>query len=134
MPDRKRPSFFDQLKAGLEDGIAHMRGELTLKTIELPAEPPDIDARNLAALREEAGMSQSVFARVLNVSFKTIQSWEQGVRKPSPHSRRLIQIFSERPDVFCEVIGLSQVKLRGVRVVDAGRGRRKIVVGGGKKA
>lgn len=131
MPRKKEASFFDELKAGLEEGIAHLRGELTLKTTEVSSDPPEIDSKNLAALREEAGMSQFAFARAFGVSSKTIQSWEQGVRKPSPHSRRLIQLFSERPEVFCDVIGLSPVKLNGVRVVDAGRGRRKIVVRGG---
>ncbi|HVJ84480.1 MAG TPA: helix-turn-helix domain-containing protein [Caulifigura sp.] len=130
MPKKKQPSFFEELKVGLEEGIAHLRGEMTLKTTEVSSDPPEIAPKDLTALREEAGMSQFVFARALSVSFKTIQSWEQGVRKPSPHSRRLIQLFSERPEVFCDVIGLSPVKLSGVKVVDAGRGRRKIVVRG----
>jgi putative transcriptional regulator len=127
----KRRPLFDRLKTGLEESLAHARGELTLRTIEVPSEPPEIDPKNIAALRERAGMSQAVFASVLNVSSKTVQSWEQGVRKPSSQVRRLIQVFSERPDVFCDVIGMTQVRLKGVRVVDAGRGRRKIVVGAG---
>ena len=126
----KRNPFFERLKAGLEESVAHLHGELKLATTEIADDPPEIGPKDLTALREEAGMSQFVFARALSVSFKTIQSWEQGVRKPSPHSRRLIQLFSERPDVFCDVIGLSPVKLSGVKVVDAGRGRRKIVVRG----
>ena len=34
-------SVFEQLKAGLEDSIAFSRGELSLKTTELPAPPPE---------------------------------------------------------------------------------------------
>jgi len=129
--ESRRKPFFDRLKSGLEESLAHARGELSLRTIEVPSAPPEIDPKNVAALRERAGMSQAVFASVLNVSAKTVQSWEQGVRRPSPHVRRLIQVFSERPDVFCDIIGMTQVQLKGVRVVDAGRGRRKIVVGAG---
>jgi DNA-binding transcriptional regulator YiaG len=34
-------------------------------------------------------MSQAVFAQVLNVSTKTVQSWVQGQRKPSQAALRL---------------------------------------------
>ena len=61
----QRKSLFERLKHGLEEGIAHAKGELTLKTVELPEPPPEIDARTLAALREAADMSQAVFAKVL---------------------------------------------------------------------
>jgi putative transcriptional regulator len=44
-------------------------------------------AQMLAALRKQTAMSQAVFARLLNVSTKTVQSWEQGVREPSDASR-----------------------------------------------
>jgi putative transcriptional regulator len=75
-------------------------------------------------------MSQAVFAKLLNVSAKTVQSWEQGLRQPSQASRRLIQVLSERPDVLWQIVGLSGVKLKGVKVkiVGTGTGRRKIVV------
>src|SRR6478735_4384962 len=99
MPMKTRKSFFERLKVGLQEGIAHARGELTLKTVEVPDPPPEIDAKTLVALREQAKMSQGVFARLLFVSAKTVQSWEQGVRVPSKASRRLIQIFAERPGV-----------------------------------
>jgi hypothetical protein len=61
-----------------------------------------------------------------------VQSWEQGVRVPSMASRRLIQVFSERPEVVCEIVGLRPVKLKGVRVVQSGGGKWKIVFSGKK--
>jgi hypothetical protein len=45
---RKKSScrpFFERLKQGLEEGIAHVKGELTLRTIEVPEEPSEIDAK-----------------------------------------------------------------------------------------
>jgi putative transcriptional regulator len=127
MPMKTRKSFFERLKVGLQEGIAHARGELTLKTVEVPDPPPEIDARTLVALREQAKMSQGVFARLLFVSAKTVQSWEQGVRAPSRASRRLIQIFAERPGVVCEVVGLRAVELSGFKVVGTRKGKRRIV-------
>ena len=52
-------------------------------------------------------MSQRVFAQVLNVSTKTVQSLEQGQRKPSLAALRLIQVFRRDPSMVLEVAGLS---------------------------
>jgi putative transcriptional regulator len=124
----KRKSLYERLRIGLEEGIAHAKGELNLKTVEVPQAPPEIDANMLATLREQSEMSQAVFAGILNVSTKTIQSWEQGLRKPSHASRRLIQVFSERPEVVCQVAGLSAVKLQEVKIVPTKKGGRKFVI------
>ncbi len=123
-----RKPLFERLQQGLKEGIAFSKGELSLRTVEVPAEPPEIDAATLIALRELASMSQTVFARMLNVSPKTVQSWEQGNRRPSEASKRLIQIFTEHPEIVCETVGLPNIKLEGVKIQDMGKGRRKIVV------
>src|SRR6478735_8830507 len=115
MPMKTRKSFFERLKVGLQEGIAHARGELTLKTVEVPEAPPEIDAKTLVALREQAEMSQAVFAKVLYVSPKTVQSWEQGVRVPSMAARRLIHIFAAQPATVCKVVGLPAVQLPGFK-------------------
>ena len=94
-----RTSGFDQLKAGLEDSVAYSRGELSLVTTELPAPPPNATARSVVKLRKRFKMSQAVFAAVLNVSPKTVQSWEQGARVPSDAALRMLQVVQERPDV-----------------------------------
>jgi putative transcriptional regulator len=124
---KTRKPFFERLKTGLEEGIAHAKGELALKTVNVPDAPPEIDAKTLVALREQAEMSQAVFAKVLHVSAKTVQSWEQGLRVPSRASRRLIHIFAEQPGVVCKVVGLRSVQLRGFKIVPSGKGKRRIV-------
>lgn len=127
MATKSRKPIFERLKTGLEEGIAHARGELTLKTTEVPEPPPEIDAQTVVALREAAMMSQAVFAKVLYVSAKTVQSWEQGVRAPSMAARRLIQIFAEEPAAVCKVVGLPAVQLHGFKIVSVGKGKRRIV-------
>ena len=44
--------------------------------------PPAIDAQRLANIREAMGLSQELFAKVLNVSPVTDRSWEQEQRAP----------------------------------------------------
>jgi len=53
-------------------------------------------------------MSQPIFAKLVNVAVKTLQSWEQGARRPSEAARRLIQVFSERPAMLCRIAGLPE--------------------------
>ena len=127
MKTKVRKPLFERLKVGLEEGIAHARGELTLKTVEMPAAPPEIDAETLSALRRAAEMSQAVFAGVLYVSSKTVQSWEQGVRVPSMAARRLIHIFTEQPAMVCKVVGLPPVNLHGFKIKIKSNGKRWIV-------
>ena len=127
MARKSRKPLFERLKAGLEEGIAHARGELTLKTVDVPEAPPEIDAPTLVALREAAQMSQAVFAKVLYVSPKTVQSWEQGVRVPSMAARRLLHVFAEQPGTVCKVVGLPPVTLRGFTIRSMGKGKRRIV-------
>jgi putative transcriptional regulator len=124
----KKPNpFFERLKAGLEEGLAHAKGELTLRTVEHPEPPPEIDAETLVALRTEAAMSQAVFAKMLSTSTKTVQSWEQGVRVPSMAARRLIQVFVVEPDALCRVVGLPTVRLSQFTVASPRQGTRRIV-------
>jgi len=130
-PKGRKP-LFERLKAGLEEAISHAQGEITLRTTtyDLPEEPPEIDPETLVALRAQSMMSQAVFARLLNVSTKTVQSWEQGVRTPSHASRRLIQIYSEHPETVCQSVGIPPVTLKGVTIRKASPGHRKIVIQG----
>lgn len=101
-----RQGLFERLKKGLEEGIRFARGELNLRTTELPEAAPPLDARAVVGIRERFGMSQAVFARVLNVSAKTVQSWEQGERKPSQAALRLLQILAAEPTTVWQVLGL----------------------------
>lgn len=95
----KSMSVFEQIKTGLEECLSHAKGELTLVTTRVPAPPPKSGPRKIAALRRNLYMSQSIFAATLNVSTKTVQSWEQGLREPNEASLRLLQIIGSQPSV-----------------------------------
>jgi putative transcriptional regulator len=100
-------SFFERLRHGLQESIAHSRGQLTLKTIELPSPPPTITPRQVQLLRKKLQMSQAVFAATLNVSAKLVQSWEQGSRRPGRSEARLIQIIARQPQVISDLFASS---------------------------
>lgn len=57
----------------------------------------------VADVRERTGLSQSEFARLLGVSVRTLQEWEQGRRAPSGAARTLILIAAKNPATLAEV-------------------------------
>jgi putative transcriptional regulator len=89
--------FFDDLKSGLEEVVAYKKGKLTLRSefIEIPEPPMEYTARDIKKIRAKARYSQGIFALVLNVSVKTVQSWESGERVPSHVALRLLEIIDK---------------------------------------
>lgn len=89
--------FFKGLKEGLEEALAYSEGKLTLKSefIEIPEPPSDYKAKDIKRIRASGHYSQGVFAKVLNVSVKTVQSWESGTRTPSHSALRLLEIIDK---------------------------------------
>lgn len=90
-------TFFNDLKSGLEEVIAYKQGKLTLRSenIEIPAPPAEYRAKDIKRIRMEGKYSQGVFAKILNVSIKTVQSWECGERVPSHVALRLLEVVDK---------------------------------------
>jgi putative transcriptional regulator len=103
----EKMSVFEQIRAGLEDSIAWTKGQISLKTTTLPAPPPAAAAEHISALRRTLKMSQAVFAATINVSPKTVQSWEQGTRYPSDAALRLLQLVALQPGIVNQFFAVS---------------------------
>jgi putative transcriptional regulator len=56
----------------------------------------EVTASEIQALRKRAGVSQSVFARVLNVKPGLISQWERGERRPSGPSLKLLSLIKAK--------------------------------------
>lgn len=91
---------FNLLKEGLEDAILHEQGQKKLRTrkVQIPKAPSCYPAKRVKKLRSRFNCSQSVFAELMNVSVKTVQSWESGERCPSQPAIRLLQVYEEGSD------------------------------------
>lgn len=98
-----------QIRPDLEEAIRHDTGEIMLKTttLELLDRPPPIGASELTSPRRASGMSQAGFARLLSVSTKTVQAWQQDHRMPSQSALRLIQLFHQNAPGPFEIVGMS---------------------------
>lgn len=58
---------------------------------------------SVATIRERTGLSQPKFARLLGVSVRTLQEWEQGRRAPSGAARTLLLIAAKNPHALIDV-------------------------------
>lgn len=58
----------------------------------------------LMGARVKTGLSQAEFAKMIGVSTRTLQGWEQGRKKPSGAAQALLRIAASRPDVVRQVL------------------------------
>lgn len=101
----------DEIMEGLTSVLKHSQGKQTLRksVVSIPGDPPVYTARKVKRLRKQLNMSQSLFARLLNVSKNTVCKWELDERHPSGPSARLLQIAEQHPEYL--INGLDQEKV-----------------------
>jgi putative transcriptional regulator len=58
---------------------------------------------SVSSVREKTGLSQAEFARLLGLSVRTLQEWEQGRRAPSGAARTLLMIAAKNPRALLDV-------------------------------
>ena len=97
----RKTTAFSKLKAGLEDAIAYHRGarQLTVRDVELRP-PPPMGAKDVLAVRVGLRVSQAAFARILNVSPRTVQAWETSARRPSDAALKLLAVAKRHPEAL----------------------------------
>ncbi len=60
----------------------------------------EIDARDIQEIRKSIKLSQTVFAKLLNVSPSSVRQWEQGKRKPSGSTKVLLELLRMQPTIL----------------------------------
>ena len=72
--------------------------QATMREIEQLCIPPlpTLTADDIRRIRAKAQMSQPKFADLLNVGASTVAQWEQGRKKPSGPSMRLLDLIDRK--------------------------------------
>lgn len=78
------------------DLLASVRQMKTGKVARVTA----VEVSAATEVRNRVGMSQSEFAKLLGVSVRTLQDWEQGRREPSGAAKTLLRIASQNPEAL----------------------------------
>ena len=63
-----------------------------------------IGASRVRSIRERTQLSQSEFARLIGVSVKTLQNWEQDRRRPAGPADALLRIIAHEPQLAVKAI------------------------------
>ncbi len=90
---------FDQLVKGVREMKRHMAGKPVRGVVRSEFVGPDI-----RAIREIAKISQSQFARLIGVSVRTLQNWEQHRTRPTGPARALLKIVASNPKSAIEAL------------------------------
>lgn len=86
-------SLFDELVGSLKQAQAIAKGRAK------PSRQFERTSPDAKAIREQTGLSQSEFAKLMRVSVRTLQNWEQHRRQPTGPAAALLKIVSTAPEV-----------------------------------
>jgi len=84
---------------GLQEAIAHARGEIALPVRYYPG-PVDVKG-----VRRKRGLSQAEFANRYGFSTRTLQEWEQGRAQPDSAVRAYLTVIDRNPKAVEEALG-----------------------------
>ncbi len=92
---------------------AVMAGEpfkgMTVREVEV-VDPPAYTGRDFRETRIRMGVSVIVFARLMGISAKLVECWEQGQKKPTALACRLLERINADPEGYRD----SLLKRRGL--------------------
>ena len=89
---------FSSIKQGLNEAIAHARGDaVDIKVYE----PKSVD---VASLRRRIGMTQEQFAARFGFSVATLRHWERGDRKPRGPALVLLNVINGNPSAVMQAL------------------------------
>jgi putative transcriptional regulator len=90
--------MFEELLGSVREAGAILRGE------KKPSQHVVIGASGVRTIRERTKLSQSEFARLIGVSVKTLQNWEQDRRRPTGPAAALLKIIAHEPQLAVKAI------------------------------
>jgi len=91
-------SFFKDLLKSVQEMDGIINGEITPSRV---FEITEVDAKQT---RFKTGLTQAEFAKILHVSPKTLQNWEQKRRKPSSSAVALLHLVNNAPDIVLPLL------------------------------
>lgn len=96
--------LFESIKRGLEDAIAHSKGEVNHVRLFTP------ELVDVKQVREKTGLTQTQFAATFGISVGTLRHWERGDRKPHGPALVLLNAANNAP---ADLLRILTVKTRG---------------------
>ena len=89
---------FESIKQGLQEAMAHAKGEASGVRVHRPR------AVDVKAVRAKVGMTQEQFAARFGFSTATLRHWERGDRSPHGPALVLLNVIEHNPQVVIEAL------------------------------
>jgi len=100
-------NVFESIMTGLQEAVDYEQGKINVRKETITIEPiPEITASKIKEIRNNAGLTQAMFAAIIGVSQKTVEAWESGTNRPIGPARRMISIIQFHPEILksCHII------------------------------
>ncbi len=100
------------MRDSVKDAIASTVGDMLSADLNISFSKKELDKLGIEILtvslssgeikniRKILNVSQSVFAKLLNVSLSSVRQWEQGIRKPSGSTMILLELLQREPKLL----------------------------------
>ncbi|MBL4866783.1 MAG: transcriptional regulator [Pseudomonadales bacterium] len=99
--------MFTELMQGLGELKDERESKITLRSSEIEEKPRvEISAAEIIELRSQLGISRPILAKLLRMSPRTIERWEQDKAKPDQGSATLLKLVSRYPDTLEKIASL----------------------------
>ena len=71
-----------------------------LHSLEVNIHDVHLSTIQIKVIREQMNLSQTVFAKLLNVSPSSIRQWEQGKRQPTGATQVILELLKKTPNLL----------------------------------
>ena len=95
-----RNAIAESVKDLLMGGFHTSFTDKELKSMGIKIPDVHITSEKVRKIRLKTHFSQTVFARLLNVSPSSVRQWEQGKRMPTGSTKVLLEILDKEPSIL----------------------------------
>ncbi len=100
MRDSMKKAIGETVQELVNSGIKTSFTKKELDSFGIKIPEIQLTTYQIKAIREQMNLSQTVFAKLLNVSPSSIQQWEQGKRKPAGPTKVLLELLEKSPHLL----------------------------------
>jgi len=100
MRDSIKKAIGDTAQGLINTGIKTSFTEKELNSLGVTIPNVHLTIYQIKEIRENLNLSQTVFAKLLNVSPSSIRQWEQGKRQPTGATQVLLDLLKRSPHIL----------------------------------
>lgn len=89
------------LLKGAKEALAHAKGNRVKTKIHKVHIPTEIDVKTI---REKTRLTRTEFSNTFGFSIRTLEKWEQGIRKPDTAARAYLLVISHAQQAVMEAL------------------------------